>query len=117
MWFGLVLGSAALFCSSFASQVSYERIANVSLLTQGALIQIWQLILLQGVFFGIGGGLVYMPAIMLLPEWFSQRRGLAAGIIFAGSGLGGASYPRGCPARLILMDSGILQSQALYSRP
>lgn len=45
--------------------------------------------LLQGVLFGIGEGLLFMPVILLLPEWFSQRRGLAAGIIFAGSGIGG----------------------------
>ncbi len=30
-----------------------------------------------------------MPVIVLLSEWFVQRRGLAGGIIFAGSGIGG----------------------------
>lgn len=52
----------------------------------------WQLILLQGVLFGISGGLLYVPVIKLLPEWFNQRRGLAGGIIFAGGGVGG-QYP------------------------
>ena len=51
--------------------------------------QIWSLMLLQGVGFGIGGGMLYMPIINLLSEWFVQRRGLAGGIIFAGSGVGG----------------------------
>ncbi|KAI8986278.1 MFS general substrate transporter [Trametes punicea] len=74
MWSGLLLYFVALFCSSFATEV-------------------WQLILLQGVGVGIGGGLLYMPVIKLLSEWFSERRGLAGGIIFAGTGVGGFVFP------------------------
>ncbi|KAI0718179.1 MFS general substrate transporter [Cerioporus squamosus] len=74
MWFGLALYFASLFCSSFATEV-------------------WQLILLQGVGVGIGGGILYMPVIKLLPEWFSERRGLAGGIIFSGTGVGGFAFP------------------------
>ncbi|KAH9932744.1 MFS general substrate transporter [Epithele typhae] len=74
MWFGLALYFASLFASSFATQV-------------------WQLIALQGVGVGVGGGLLYMPVIRLLPEWFSERRGLAGGIIFAGTGVGGFVFP------------------------
>ncbi|EIW52382.1 MFS general substrate transporter [Trametes versicolor FP-101664 SS1] len=74
MWAGLLLYFISLFCSSFATEV-------------------WQLILLQGVGVGIGGGLLYMPVIQLIPEWFSERRGLAGGIIFAGTGLGGFVFP------------------------
>ncbi|OBZ73693.1 putative transporter ESBP6 [Grifola frondosa] len=74
MWSGLGLGSTCLFVSSFANQV-------------------WQLILLQGVGLGIGSGALYMPVMMLLPEWFVRRRGLACGIIFAGSGVGGFMFP------------------------
>ena len=54
--------------------------------------KVWQLILLQGVLFGISGGLLYVPVIKLLPEWFSARRGLAGGIIFAGGGVGGKTF-------------------------
>ncbi|KAI0700119.1 MFS general substrate transporter [Cerioporus squamosus] len=68
MWFGLALYFVSLFCSSFATQV-------------------WQLILLQGVGVGIGG------VIKLLREWFSERRGLAGGIIFSGTGVGGFAFP------------------------
>ncbi|KAH9938770.1 MFS general substrate transporter [Epithele typhae] len=70
MWCGLGLSVASIFASSFATQV-------------------WQLILLQGVAFGVAGGLLYAPVLKLLPEWFSARRGLAGGIIFAGGGVGG----------------------------
>ncbi|KAI0754564.1 major facilitator superfamily domain-containing protein [Daedaleopsis nitida] len=74
MWIGLVLYFGSLFASSYATQV-------------------WQLILLQGVGVGIGGGILYMPVIKLLPEWFSERRGLAGGIIFSGTGVGGFVFP------------------------
>ncbi|KAI0072295.1 MFS general substrate transporter [Panus rudis PR-1116 ss-1] len=74
MWFGLCLSTLCLFLSSFAQEV-------------------WQLILLQGVLFGIGGGMLYMPVITLLSEWFVRRRGLAGGIIFAGTGVGGFAFP------------------------
>ncbi|CAE6495290.1 unnamed protein product [Rhizoctonia solani] len=50
------------------------------------------LILLQGILFGIGGGGLYAPVIIYLSEWFSVRRGLAAAIIFGGSGAGGACF-------------------------
>ena len=33
---------------------------------------------------------MYMPIIYLLPQWFSERRGLAGGIIYSGIGVGGA---------------------------
>lgn len=53
----------------------------------------WQLILLQGIGVGIGGGVAYMPVFKYFPEWFLERRGLAGGIIFSGSGLGGFIFP------------------------
>ncbi|KAI0824623.1 MFS general substrate transporter [Trametes gibbosa] len=74
MWGGLALYFISIFCCSFATQV-------------------WQLILLQGVGFGVSGGLLYVPVIKLLSEWFSERRGLAGGIIFAGGGVGGFVFP------------------------
>lgn len=49
--------------------------------------------MLQGVGVGVGGGMLYMPVIKLLPEWFSERRGLAGGIIFSGTGVGGFVFP------------------------
>ena len=67
------------------------------------MIQVWQLILLQGVGVGIGGGALYMPVIRLLPEWFSRRRGLAGGIIFSGTGVGGSTLD--CPSYPSLLYS------------
>ncbi|TCD66716.1 hypothetical protein EIP91_001009 [Steccherinum ochraceum] len=74
MWSGLILVSGSLLLSSFVSQVEI-------------------LILLQGVFLGIGSGMMYWPSLFLVPDWFTRRRGLATGIVFAGSGVGGFVFP------------------------
>ena len=61
-WAALALLVAALFLSSFATAV-------------------WQLIILQGVLYGIGAGATYAPVMLWLCEWWSARRGLACGLI------------------------------------
>ncbi|ODN91370.1 hypothetical protein L198_05882 [Cryptococcus wingfieldii CBS 7118] len=38
-------------------------------------------------------GITYMPCITLVFEWFHTRRGLATGILYAGTGLGGIIMP------------------------
>ncbi|VDC01694.1 unnamed protein product [Peniophora sp. CBMAI 1063] len=74
MFAGLVVCIGALTLSSFATEV-------------------WHLIALQGVVYGIAGGVLYMPVVGWLSEWFVQRRSLAGGLIFGGTGLGGAGFP------------------------
>ena len=93
MWFGLALYFVSLFASSFATQVCTAAFSTSYSEAYNLAAQVWQLILLQGVGVGIGGGILYMPVIKLLPEWFSERRGLAGGIIFSGTGVGGFVFP------------------------
>ncbi|KZT07333.1 MFS general substrate transporter [Laetiporus sulphureus 93-53] len=73
-WVGLLIAFASLLLASFATKL-------------------WHLIVLQGMCFGISGGLLYYPVIVWLPQWFVRRRGLASGIIFSGSGVGGFAFP------------------------
>ncbi|KAJ3546048.1 hypothetical protein NM688_g5556 [Phlebia brevispora] len=51
------------------------------------------LVVLQGVVFAIGGSLVYAPVVSYMSEWFVKRRGLANGIVFMGSNMGGVIFP------------------------
>ncbi|KAI9711427.1 MAG: hypothetical protein M1812_007172 [Candelaria pacifica] len=71
---GTIIIITALVASSFASTV-------------------WHLILTQGVLYAIGGALLYSPTVMYLDEWFFRRKGLALGIMFAGTGVGGVILP------------------------
>lgn len=52
-----------------------------------------QLILTQGVLYGIGGSLLYNPFLFYLDEWFIRRKGMAYGVFFSGTGLVGSFIP------------------------
>lgn len=53
----------------------------------------YQLILTQSILFGIGDAMLFYPTISAIPHWFHRRRGLALGIVVAGSSLGGIAWP------------------------
>ena len=55
--------------------------------------QLWQLVLTQGVLYAIGGNLVYYPIFVFIDEWFVRRKGIAYGVMWAGSGCGGLVGP------------------------
>jgi MFS family permease len=48
----------------------------------------WQLLLSQGIMFGIGASLAYIPAIGLPSQWFVKRRSLVTGLASSGGGVG-----------------------------
>jgi len=92
MWGGLGVAVLALLVSSFATKVSFNCF-YISWNSLNRIVQVWQLIILQGIVFGISAGASYSPVLVWLSEWFVRRRGLAGGIIFGGSGLGGFMLP------------------------
>ncbi|KAF4338333.1 MFS monocarboxylate transporter [Fusarium beomiforme] len=51
------------------------------------------LILTQGVLYALAASLAYCPCMAWLEEWFVQRRGLAFGIMWSGTGTGGVVIP------------------------
>ncbi|KAG7446619.1 MFS general substrate transporter [Guyanagaster necrorhizus] len=51
------------------------------------------LVLTQGVMYSIGGSFLYFPVMTYLFEWFSDKKGLANGLIFSGTGVGGVVMP------------------------
>ncbi|KAJ3801192.1 MFS general substrate transporter [Lentinula aff. detonsa] len=81
LYIGTILCWVSLFAASYTSQVI-------------------QLVVFQGVLYAIGGSLLYIPCISYLSEWFNHRRGLANGLVFAGTGVGGILLPLILPPML-----------------
>ncbi len=58
--------------------------------------KMWQLYCTQGVLQGIGTGLIVIPTIIIIPQWFKEgkggKRNYAIGIVCAGAGIGGIVY-------------------------
>ncbi|KAK3324329.1 major facilitator superfamily domain-containing protein [Cercophora scortea] len=73
----MLLGSFVIFAGLFSASAASR---------------IWQLFMSVALCFGWGMGLVYIPAMALLPPWFSSRRSLALGFATSGAGLGGLAY-------------------------
>ncbi|ORZ00825.1 major facilitator superfamily domain-containing protein [Syncephalastrum racemosum] len=55
--------------------------------------EIWHLYMTQGLLFGAGSCFLFITTTGLVPQWFTRRRGLANGVIAAGTGLGGLVLP------------------------
>ncbi|KAK4675423.1 hypothetical protein QC764_504130 [Podospora pseudoanserina] len=51
------------------------------------------LMLLWAIVMGSGAALCCTVALSVLAHWFEKKRGLAAGIVFVGSSVGGAAFP------------------------
>lgn len=68
--------------------------------------EFWQLLLSQGILFGIGSSLVFIPAIGLPSQWFSKKRGLATGISSAGTGVGAVIFS---PVGQVIIDQISIQ--------
>lgn len=48
----------------------------------------WQVILAQGIVVGTGMGFLLIPAVAVMPHYFTKRRAFATGIGAAGSSVG-----------------------------
>ncbi|KAJ9122473.1 hypothetical protein QFC22_001900 [Naganishia vaughanmartiniae] len=66
--------------------------ASLSIVLSAFATQPWHLVVTLGLLYPLAG-LFYMPAAILLFEWFQQRRGMASGIMYAGTGAGGTVFP------------------------
>ncbi|KAG8627481.1 hypothetical protein KVT40_004964 [Elsinoe batatas] len=55
--------------------------------------QYWQIIIVQGVLQGICSGLLYIPSVAQIPQYFTTKRGTALGLVTAGAPFGGIIYP------------------------
>ena len=55
--------------------------------------EFWQFILAQGICSPLGLNCIFQAGTSTIPTWFFKKRGLAFGIMAAGSGLGGVIFP------------------------
>ncbi|KAG1863601.1 major facilitator superfamily domain-containing protein [Suillus subalutaceus] len=55
--------------------------------------QFWQFFLTQGVGVGVSCGIMWNPAVVIVPQWFSKRRGLALSLTTIGTVLGSIVFP------------------------
>lgn len=75
--------------------------------------RIWQLFLTQGVLFGTGMGMLFVPVAAVVPQWFDKRRSLATGISLSGAGLGGFVYS--LVAEALIRDLGVTWTFRIFS--
>ena len=52
-----------------------------------------QILLSQGIAVGLGGGMLYIPSLAILSQYFQKRRAMAMTIVAAGSSLGAVVHP------------------------
>jgi hypothetical protein len=81
MWIGMVTCVAASVGAGFAETVSGATACHqMWYMIKLILAQPVQLIITQGMLYGIGSGLLFAPSVSLVDEWFLYRRSLAYGI-------------------------------------
>ncbi|KAI1105322.1 MFS general substrate transporter [Jackrogersella minutella] len=71
---GLIIMCLSLAMSSFSTAIPH-------------------LIATQGILYALGGSIAYCPCVLYLDEWFVQRKGLAYGIMWSGTGIAGVVLP------------------------
>lgn len=64
-------------------------IMSLGLILTGFCNELYQFILTQGVLFGIGSSLLYLPPVVCAPFFFDRHRAIAMGILFSVTGFGG----------------------------
>lgn len=63
-------------------------IMSLGLILTGFASKYSHFILTQGIMFGIGSSLVYLPPVVCAPAYFDRKRSLAMGVVFSGTGFG-----------------------------
>ncbi|THV06303.1 MFS general substrate transporter [Dendrothele bispora CBS 962.96] len=97
----LVLGSGIIVGRLFDRGYFYWLLWGGSILTSFSLFmlslakpnQFYQIFLSQGLGAGLGSGILYVPSIAIVSQYFRERRALAMTIVSSGSSLGAFLHP------------------------
>nr|ODN85941.1 monocarboxylic acid transporter [Cryptococcus depauperatus CBS 7841] len=97
---GLLYMSCAAFGPLFAAFPRWQKAiqfaglmaASISMISSAFASKPWHLVVTIGFLYPLSGA-CYLPCATLLFEWFHARRGLASGIMYAGTGVGGTIFP------------------------
>jgi MFS family permease len=102
-WIGSLSAFLMFFVSTFSGRLTDAGYFHQTLLL-GTVIQLlgffatsfaktyWQVLLAHGVCIGLGGGLIFIPAISLVGTYFTKRRSLALAICAVGNSFGGLIF-------------------------
>jgi MFS family permease len=74
LWLGWLLCVSGLVCASFATQI-------------------WHLHVFQGIMYGAGWVIYFSPFLLIINEWWVERRGLAYGLWFTSGNASGLVMP------------------------
>ncbi|CAI2357701.1 unnamed protein product [Caenorhabditis sp. 36 PRJEB53466] len=91
---GLTLGSgplASAVCNKYGCRITTiigACIAFVGCVCSYFATAMWHIVISVGVVMGVGFGLMYCPAIVIVTMYFENKRSLATGIAVAGAGVG-----------------------------
>jgi len=98
--FSLISGFLGIFSGRLSDKYGPRPLATIGglLIGIGFLLisqvgSLWQVYLIWGVLFGVGGGCCLVPITSTIPRWFAKRGGVAVGITITGIGLGGMISP------------------------
>ncbi|KAK1820551.1 hypothetical protein LTR12_004999 [Friedmanniomyces endolithicus] len=103
-WIGSVQALALLLTGAFVGPVFDRGYFRYLLVGGGFLVvfghmmlslshTLWQAVLAQGLCVGIGAGMLFVPAVAIMPTYFTTNLGLAIGLAASGSSMGGIIYP------------------------
>ncbi|CDU24098.1 related to Monocarboxylate transporter 1 [Sporisorium scitamineum] len=73
--------------------ISGSLITFVSMLGVSFCSTLIQLILVQGVLFGLGGSMLFLPGCALVNQYFDKRKGTAMSVIIGAASFGGIVWP------------------------
>lgn len=103
-WVGTLQGFLLMFMSGLTGPL-FDRGYGRSLLITGTLTmsfglmmtslstEYYQVFLAQGLVTGIGAGLLSVPGLAIISQYFSSKRGLATGIVASGGSVGALLFP------------------------